>query len=456
MKLVGKLKSKMNLSSGMKNVAKISVGTMSGQAISLITLPLFTRVYGEKIIGVWAILNAIAIIVNSFSDLGLTNAIMIEENEDKMLRLYKVISTIVIFISLVAGLAVGGFYALTTNDLKLSVPFIVIYLFLGIFTLQQIQICYSWLNRKGMYNILMKNPLINNGVFGIIGLGLGLIGFKQYGYYIGWLSGQFITLIHMKRFLPKSFITFNIDSYKEIIKERRRFIQYQLPTNVISNFKNQLPVLLVTTFFGKSIVGYYSISVKCLNVPITFLANSMGRVYFKTVSEMKRAGKSIGEFTYRNLKKAMNVALIPMICLMAFGDVAVMIIFGKEFEMAGHIIRIVALQNFFTFLMMTVQGIGVTLEKQNYNMISCILQGIGFFTGLSIGKYVFNNIYIGLALMSMFFIIVNVTYFCMMFRVMKISWKRYLKNVSKNLILIIICAFAIRGLLFLVGVVSSI
>lgn len=70
MNFLRKIADKLHLSEAMKNVAKISSGTIFGQVISLVTLPIFKAIYGTSIIGVWSVLNSIATIVTSFSDLG--------------------------------------------------------------------------------------------------------------------------------------------------------------------------------------------------------------------------------------------------------------------------------------------------------------------------------------------------------------------------------------------------
>ena len=72
--LVEKIKSKINLNENKKNVAKISFGTLGGQAISFITLPILTRMYGASVIGTWTLFNSIALIINSFSDLSITKS----------------------------------------------------------------------------------------------------------------------------------------------------------------------------------------------------------------------------------------------------------------------------------------------------------------------------------------------------------------------------------------------
>ena len=59
---------KLNLSTNKKNVAKISMGTIIGQIISVITLPIVTRLYDANILGLWALMNSIILIINSFSE----------------------------------------------------------------------------------------------------------------------------------------------------------------------------------------------------------------------------------------------------------------------------------------------------------------------------------------------------------------------------------------------------
>ena len=445
-----KNKKKFALSDRMKNVAKISSGTMLGQIISFITLPIIARIYGAEIMGNWTLMNSIAIIINSFSDMGLTNALMVEEDDESMLRLYNVVTTLVMAISILSGTGVAIYYLIVPNSMELSNVFIGIFMIILIFALQQTQVCYTWLNRQGKYGVLMKNPMINNSVIGIVAILLGLTGFKKYGYYLAVILGQIITILHMKRFLPKKMFTFKIENFKKVFSSRKRFVMYQMPTNVISQVKNQLPVILIEGFFGTKMLGYYSVSVKILNIPITLLANALGRVFFQTISDMARKGQEIGQFAYRNIIKAMKVAIVPMIFLVAFGDVVVIILFGRDYEMAGAMLQIVSFQNFFTFLMMSSQGITVTLDKQSYAMISCIMQSIGFVIGLGLGAYVFDSVYVGLFLMSVLYVVIQIVYFCALFKVMNISWKKYVRDVLLSIGIILGCAFLLREAVFFI------
>lgn len=438
------------------NVTRISSGTILGQIISLITIPIFSRLYGSEIIGVWAFFNTMAILINSFSDLGLTNSIMMEKDDNKILQSYKVVSLIVGIISILSGVIYYIYsYFMKSNQYNMSSIFLALYVSLAIYTLQQTQICYTWLNRKKEYKVLMKNPIINNLSFGIVACFLGVIGVKNYGYFVGWLIGQILTLIHMKRYLPKKNFNVEISEFKEVFKRNKKFCLFQLPTNIITQVKNQLPTILIKYLFGTNILGQYSITIRVINVPINLLGTAIGRVFFQKSSEIQRDNKPVGDFTYRNITRAMRLAIMPVIILMAFGDIIFNIILGPGWELAGNIIRILALQAFFMFLIMSTQGISIIINKQNYAMIAGICQIIGIAISLIIGKIIFNNLYIGLIFLSVTFILVNVIYFCFLFKAMNISWKKYLINISLNIGIVIIGYIIIRVFLYFIGFVNS-
>lgn len=447
MKVLSNIEKKF--STNKKNALKISFGTILGQVISISTLPLILKLYGPEVIGQWTLLLSIAIIVNSFSDLGLLHSIMIVE-EDDINELYKVITTIIFSISLVSSVILSLFYSLFLNT-EMSMWFIFIYMFLLIFTSKQIDLCYTILNRNNEYNVLMKNPVINYGLFNITAIIFGLLHWNLYGYFIGHIIGQLLTLIHMKRKLPNGMFTLNFQRINFYVKQQRVFVKYQMPANVLSNFKNQMPTLLIRGFWGEAILGYYAITVRVLQIPSNFLAKAIGRVFFSTVSKMKREGKDIGSYVINNMIRGMKIAIIPMSLLIAFGDVAVIIFLGHDSEIAGNFIQILALQYFFMFLTYSVQGLPVVLEKQNYAMISVLLQMVAYAIGAIVGKYIFNDVFISLILMSILFIVINIGYYCLLFKVMKASINKYLINVVTSVALILFISVTIRGISYLLG-----
>lgn len=448
--MIKKLLDKIKNSNGIKSVLKISSGTMFGQLLSMVTLPIMTRIYGAATMGVWTTVVSVATIINSFSDLGMSGAIMVGEDDEEVGKIYRVISTLTLMVALIAGVVVYIYYQFVENDNGIELSFFIAFIVIYIWTSQQTQNCYSWLNRKGEYNVLMKNPLINNGTIAVIAILIGLCGMTQHGYYIGCICGQIITIIHMKRRLPKKMFTFHKKDFVDVISTYNRFVKYQLPTNVLANIKNQLPTLLIRSLFGTEMLGYYSITMRILQLPITLLANSIGRVFFKTTSEMKRNNEPLGEYVFINLERALKIAVIPIIGLIAFGKIFIVVFFGREWQIAGDLLSIISCQTLFNFLMMSTNGIHITLDKQNYAMICGISQMISYMFAFMIGRYVFNSIYVAIFLMTIFFIVIQIVYFSSLFEVMNISYKRYLRSVIPAFAFIVIFGLGLRYLVSLI------
>lgn len=443
---------KMNINK--KNVLKISSGTLAGQLINILTLPIITSIYGSDIIGQWALIQSLAVVINSFSDLGLMNSLMIE-SEEELLKSYRVTSTIVVFISTMISF-LYFLYDIFKNGLSISSLLFSIMLMVIIITEQRIQIDYTWLNRDAQYSVLMKNPIVNFGTFSVVAIVLGLLGFTTYGYFLGQIIGRVITLFHMRKKRPRKTFTFTIEDYVSCFKRNKHYIKYQMPNNIITNLKNQLPVFLIEHLWGTTILGQFSITVKVLQLPTNLLGTSVGRVFFQNISRMKMEGKNIKDYTYNNIIKGTLIGIIPMSLLMAYGDLITVLFLGQDWKMAGDFIRIMSIQYFFMFLLATVRGLAVTLNKQKISMISNIAQSIGFVLGAVIGYYVFNNIYIGLILMCITFIVIQLLYFSVMFTIMGASSKKYILRALISIFVIFVFAYLLRKLASVTGLITFI
>ena len=143
------------------------------------------------------------------------------------------------------------------------------------------------LNREKKYNILMKNPIIRFTSSSVIAILLGLMGWKSMGYFVGTIIGQVMTLIHMKRFLPKIKKIPNLIYYKNTILQYKNFVKYQMPASITVSLRTELPNILIGTLFGNTILGYFTISQKLLTIPVTFLGQSLGKLFYQSIAEMQ-------------------------------------------------------------------------------------------------------------------------------------------------------------------------
>lgn len=441
---------KFKLSGKMKSVAKISSGTMIGQIISIVTLPIITRIYGADIIGGWTTINSFAFILVYLVDLGLSQALMIED-DDKVESLYQITTTISLFLCLGSFVFSLGYYGIICQNSLFETFINSFFVVAYTFTLRQVQTCYIWLNREKAYTVLMKNPIINYLVIAIFSIALGLIGFKQYGYYVGMILGQLVTLIHMKRKLPRKMFCWNFRLIYETIGKHKEFVKYQMPSQTAAQLRQQLPNLLIGTLFGETMLGYFSISQKLISIPINFIGQALGKVFYQTIAEMDRKKQKISEFVERNMKRSIFLAFVPMVLFAAFGDAAIVMFFGSEYAIGGVISRIIVFRAFFTFISTALSGIDIVLRKQKYSMLTCVYQTILGVACVALSYYLTNDIYVCSLLMVLSFIVVQVWYFCRMYNFMELSPIKYCRNIFVSLTLILVVSLVLRhGFVWLV------
>lgn len=447
-------KPKIKISDSLVNITKMSSGTMLGQVVSFIAVPIYTRMYGASILGIAAIVNSIVAVVTSFSDLGLKNAIMIEDDE-KTESIYTIISTITAITAVIVGLLSVAYYTFIDTSIGLNPVYMGLLIGINVFLSPQTQTCYTWLNKMGHYDVLMKNPVIHNLAMALVTIGLGVLGFKEYGYFIGMLVGTIITIIRMKFYLPRKMFNFKIEDYLYVFRTKKEFYLYQMPTNVLAQFKEQVPVFAIQTFFGVEVLGYYSITLKYLGLPINLLGQSIGRVFFKNVAEMTRKAQDIGEYAFKNVSRAMMLAAIPLIAIYSAGDIACVLLFGDEYIVAGNIMRIIASNSFLNFLMVSCNGMTVVLHRQKASMVTSICQMVGYALGITAGYVFTRDIYLSCLLMTIIYAIVQGTFFGYLFHCANIDWKRYAIKLVQTLAVTFGCSFVLRGILFIIGIVPA-
>lgn len=445
------------LSSGKLNVVKLSGGTAIGQGIAVLTIPIAARLFGATVIGDWAILYATASIVNAFSDLGLINAVMVSEDEKETKSIISLITLMGIFSATLVSL---GFLFL---HLTLSVevvgvdPFFAAgYLFLIILLQQRIQLSSTWLNLHGYYKILMWNPVFTNGLFGVMSVVFGVLGFIEYGYFLALVIAQAAAVIHTKRVMPKTSLYLHFCDVKAILFKYKAFIKFQMPGVFAANVNLQLPVYLVKAFFGTEAVGYYSMTVKILQVPITFIGEAIGRVFYRKITGMPHNAEELRDYVYRNLNRLLWLAGIPMFFLVLFGDQVLNVVLGRDWEAAGVYVRILALQNMFLFIYTVFYGLPVVLHKQYaYLILNASRVGLMMFVAFPVGSYVFSDIRVALGLLSFNTIILIFIYISYLVDCIGINGKKCALRMCSVFLLILCSSLALRGFFYQLGLVPG-
>lgn len=435
------------LSPARASVAKISAGTILAQGISFVTAPIVAGLYGPAVLGAWALLGSLCAMIGSFADLGLTRMLMMAE-EARIATYARAISTVSAGLCCLGAAAVAVFFALSGRDAGMPPALLFACVLAVAFTAQQAQLCATWLNRQGRYNVLMRNPVISSVSGAALSIGLYAAGMGAYGYYLAHILASAITLLHMRRHLPGGLFARSRADIADCLAQGRHYIRYQLPTNLVSQLQAQTTTLLLGGLWGTTVLGYYSLARKVLHLPGAALSGAIGRVFFGQASGMRREGKPIGPYVLRNLRRGMRLGVLPMILLLACGDILIEAFFGPEWQMAGRMLQAMVPQFFVTFLMETVDGLSVVLGRQRQAMAFRLAQAVSIALCYLCGRYLpGGSVVLALGLASACFALLHGVYFAALFRAMDIPPGRYLRSIGLCLALILAGALGLRLLL---------
>ena len=220
----------------------------------------------------------------------------------------------------------------------------------------------------------MLNPIIQQLFYGLIAITLGYYNFKVKGLILAYFFANIFTLINMRRKTPLVFITINIQDIIYTIKKNWEFVKFQSISNLISSTQSQFPIFIIKILWGDSIVGLYSMAVKILKAPVTFIAKAIGRVFFQIISEFKLQGKDFSAFAYKNIINNLYYAIFPLSLIIAFGDIIVALFLGEEWIETGNYLKLLGIQYYFVFITGSIQGLSIILKKQKYAMIVNLAQ----------------------------------------------------------------------------------
>ena len=404
-KIIGKSKT-------IQNISKMMTGTLFGQILSIVLVPITTRLYGAEAYGDLAVLTSASSVFVSFLGFGLASAIMVEKTDEEAEQTYKMavnLTNVLVVLIIMLLMGVSPWFQL----LKSSLPYNVMLIMVGFYvvTTNQVNMLYAWLNRKGRYNVLLFNPMISPMVNNGLAIILGVIGFKGVGLYIGLLFSQFVTLIHMFKNMDPIRYRFRFCDIPEIVKRNKDFILYQYPASLMNTVVSNLPVQILSFCFGNTMVGYYSMAMKLLNIPSNIISSSMSRVYFKEVSDKQREGKNSRLYTLKMCKIITAIYLFPMAIIILLGDILIPFFLGGDWSNSVTYIKIMAVWNLFAIAINCTAGFPSVIKRQKSNMIISAVKLVVFPVAMLLVSNIFAKPQLTVWVYAISYSIINTAYY---------------------------------------------
>jgi len=431
-----------------KNSLILINGTIISQIINIILSPIMSRLYDPAEFGKYSTITAIVVLTTIIANGKYDLAIMNSEDDEKQRKATYYGAMIISVITTLIILLFGGIIVLHTDILNSYTMIDIVLIAIFTFFASNNSIVNIWLNKTGYYKQISKNRILYAIVHAILVIVFGIIETGYLGIALSVLVAYISQFVYVYSFLYRKTnfkeYHYNVEDVKEQLHKHIKFPKFQMPALLLNNASTQLPVILFNSLYNSTISGWYSMTVKIINLPMTVIGSTIGEIYFKEASEIKAKGeeKRLSEFTYNTFKKLLLIGILPMGVLFAYGDILFEFVLGEQWKMAGVYAMFLAPWYFIVFVTSPFTHLFAILNKQNKNLVLNIIMLLSRVITIVLGYLIFKEqstytVFI-FAVVGFFIWVATNGY---LFKLVNISYKKSIINTI--CIFFIVCAVCV-------------
>ncbi len=342
-------------------------GVFFSQLILLVSTPVLTRLFPPEYFGAFAFFMSITSILVVLSTLRYEHSFVLPKKDNDAYDIMQITIRILFFFTALIFCFIfffdDFFIALLDNQLINKwiyiLPFFV--LINSIFFIYR-----SWLVRTKKFQRISNGAILKSFVLSC----LLILGGYFFNNILVFLVANFIAQIIESLYLylsikKQEFNKKNSFSQLWIYKD---FPKFSLPSDLISTYTSQNPIILFSYFFGDAVVGFFSLTQKVLAVPIKLISSSTLEVYKQKASEDYNKKGNCKEIFKSTFQVLFLIGIVPTLILWFSAPSLFSFVFGSEWIDSGIYAKYL-LPMF--FLQFSVSPLSYTLYiagKQNINL----------------------------------------------------------------------------------------
>lgn len=362
-------------------------GTAAAQALTVLALPILTRLYSPEQFDALAVYVAILSMIQVLACMRLDIAIPLPTTDGQAANVLALALLSAVSVAAVVGglLLVFGsalFTAIDQPELQQNgwlLPF-------GIWLAGSYAALQFWNTRKSRFPAIARTRLAQAGTgltaqLGLAGLGAGAIGL-MFGHAL--MAGAGVASLARQVWKQDRSAVGKVTPKRmwHALGRYRRFPLYSTWDALANNAAIQLPVLIIAALAVGPEAGFVLLAARAVGTPVTLIGGSLAQVYVSQAADKRREGR-LGQFTGQIVQGLCKVGIGPLVFLAVVAPSAFAIVFGEEWRRAGELVawmtpwfllkllsspisnvmHVLAMQRAMLFLMVTglVIRVGITL-----------------------------------------------------------------------------------------------
>jgi O-antigen/teichoic acid export membrane protein len=385
-----------------RNALVLTAGTLTAQALPLVLYPVFTRIYAPAEFGVFATVSLFGSVAAILASGAYEYAILIAPSR-------RVASHVVAYSLLRSGIVLAAILLAILLAMLLMSDAVLMRLGVEAAVLRWLPVvpfmaaavvicnCYSeWCVRNRYFGELSKLRIWQSSAIAAARLGLGLFVPTLNGFVAGDAVGKAASAARSGGMLwardrPYLFIH-TLTRVRTVARRYAHVARYALPDQLINTLGGSIHVLFFAAAFGTEQLGYVSLVLSVMYVPVTVVSSAVKDV-FRQRASVEYANEGSCRGTYRRL-------LVPLFVLAVAGfgtfyavsPTLFPLVLGPGWGVAGEYARILTPLFFWNFVSMSLGGVMQIAERTDVSLGWQIVSLVLTVAALLVGTRVLNDI----------------------------------------------------------------
>jgi O-antigen/teichoic acid export membrane protein len=361
-----------------QGVAVLSGGTALAQAITLLALPVLTRLYSADEFGVLGVFTAILGILLVIACFRYEIAVPLPEDDVDAANLAGVAIVGVLLTCLSTTILVAVFgksFAASTDQENLQNYLWLLPIAVGVGGIYSV--FQYWAIRKKAYKRIARTRL--EQAIGGSGtqLIMGLVSSGAVGLIIGQIvhGGAGAAGLARRAYSEdkRSIGAVSIRGMREEAARYVRFPKFSMLEALANTTASNIPLILIAGMVAGAEVGYLLLAIRVLQAPMGLIGSSVGQVFYSHAVDAERENR-LAAFTRETISKLALTSVLPILLLAVAAPPTFGLVFGDGWERAGVLVAWMAPSFFFQFLS---SPVSMTLHILGRQDIALLLQCFG-------------------------------------------------------------------------------
>lgn len=393
----------------LKNSGILVGGSMLGQLIIFLSLPLLTRMYTPEQFGDATLFMQIVSVLVVIASFRLELAVVVEGNRNRAIALLQLTLLLSLVFSLFVGLFTWLGYDYWLRIFKLPANTTWFYLIpVAILINAWGEILVQWQTREKRFKTVSTGRLSGS----VLGTATKFLYFwKDGAHSMGLILGQIslfaITLVLYFPLKLKTLFQSQFSNFKSLLKQYKSYPLWGTPAALVNTLGFALPVIILTIYFGNETVGYFGNAVKVIFTPLTVLSMSFSQVFFEHISRIKNKIDEANEYVMYTLKRVALIAFFPTLFVVFFGIPVFKWLFEAQWALSGYYAQITMMYFFIIYLTSPFAAAFTVYDKLKSQLLITLVFTILNNVSLWLAIYFTNDVAIGLLCFSLSGIIIR-------------------------------------------------